>query len=122
MPLLMKIGQAGEQRPRQRVVDELKTTFARRNFLYHIDATLMTSNVPHHAEPVGPKFRIEPGQLGEFGDSLLQAEMPFPKSVRLLGVSLSSLQTLVNDDVEPQLDLPIWRCLWTRPIQHPDRG
>jgi hypothetical protein len=30
--------------------------------------------------------------------------MPFPKSVRLLGVSLSSLQTLVNDDVEPQLD------------------
>ncbi|MEY9603338.1 hypothetical protein ABIF68_010298 [Bradyrhizobium japonicum] len=83
---------------------------------------MMTSNVPHHAEPVGPEFRIEPGQLGEFGDSLLQAEMPFPKSVRLLGVSLSSLQTLVNDDVEPQLDLPIWRCLWTRPIQHPDRG
>jgi DNA polymerase-4 len=38
---------------------------------------------------------------------LLQAEMPFPKSVRLLGVSLSSLQTLGNDDVEPQLDLPI---------------
>ena len=39
--------------------------------------------------------------------SLLQAEMPFPKSVRLLGVSLSSLQTQGNDDVEPQLDLPI---------------
>jgi DNA polymerase-4 len=39
--------------------------------------------------------------------ALLQAEMPFPKSVRLLGVSLSSLQTLGNDDVEPQLDLPI---------------
>ncbi|WGD52386.1 DNA polymerase IV [Bradyrhizobium sp. CB1650] len=38
---------------------------------------------------------------------LLQAEMPFPKAVRLLGVSLSSLQTLGNDDVEPQLDLPI---------------
>jgi DNA polymerase-4 len=39
--------------------------------------------------------------------ALLQAEMPFPKSVRLLGVSLSSLQTQGNDDVEPQLDLPI---------------
>ncbi|WP_440639794.1 DNA polymerase IV [Bradyrhizobium sp. PUT101] len=34
---------------------------------------------------------------------LLQAEMPLPKSVRLLGVSLSSLQT----GTEPQLDLPI---------------
>jgi DNA polymerase-4 len=33
--------------------------------------------------------------------------MPFPKSVRLLGVSLSSLQTLGNDGVEPQLYLPI---------------
>jgi hypothetical protein len=39
--------------------------------------------------------------------SALQTEMPFPKSVRLLGVSLSSLQTLGNDDAEPQLDLPI---------------
>ena len=39
--------------------------------------------------------------------ALLQAEMPFPKSVRLLGVSLSSLQTLGSDDVESQLDLPI---------------
>jgi DNA polymerase-4 len=39
--------------------------------------------------------------------SLLQAEMPLPKSVRLLGVSLSSLQTRRADDVEPQLDLPI---------------
>jgi DNA polymerase-4 len=39
--------------------------------------------------------------------ALLQAEIPFPKSVRLLGVSLSSLQTLGHDDVEPQLDLPI---------------
>ena len=39
--------------------------------------------------------------------ALLQAEISFPKSVRLLGVSLSSLQTLGHDDVEPQLDLPI---------------
>jgi DNA polymerase IV len=36
---------------------------------------------------------------------LLQAEMPLPKSVRLLGVSLSSL--LGADQSEPQLDLPI---------------
>ena len=36
---------------------------------------------------------------------LLQAEMPMPKSVRLLGVSLSSLQA--SDLAEPQLDLPI---------------
>jgi DNA polymerase IV len=39
--------------------------------------------------------------------ALLQAEMPFQKSVRLLGVSLSSLQTHGNDAAEPQLDLPI---------------
>jgi DNA polymerase IV len=36
---------------------------------------------------------------------LLQDEMPVPKPVRLLGVSLSLLQ--VDDQVEPQLDLPI---------------
>lgn len=39
--------------------------------------------------------------------ALLQAEILFPKSVRLLGVSLSSLQALGHDDVERQLDLPI---------------
>jgi DNA polymerase-4 len=38
---------------------------------------------------------------------LLQAEMPLPKSVRLLGVSLSSLSTSATDEVEPQFDLPI---------------
>jgi len=36
--------------------------------------------------------------------SLLQAEAPLPKPVRLLGVSLSSLQ---DDQEEPQLRLPI---------------
>jgi DNA polymerase IV len=36
---------------------------------------------------------------------LLENEMAFPKSVRLLGVSLSSLQT--ETEAEPQLDLPI---------------
>jgi DNA polymerase IV len=37
--------------------------------------------------------------------ALLQNEMPFPKPVRLLGVSLSSLQG--DDKEEPQLGLPI---------------
>jgi DNA polymerase IV len=37
--------------------------------------------------------------------ALLQAEMPFPKPVRLLGVSLSSLQGERQE--EPQLGLPI---------------
>jgi DNA polymerase-4 len=37
--------------------------------------------------------------------ALLQNEMPVPKPVRLLGVSLSALQQV--DDAEPQLVLPI---------------
>jgi len=37
--------------------------------------------------------------------ALLQSEIPLPKPVRLLGISLSSLQG--NDQVEPQLGLPI---------------
>jgi len=37
--------------------------------------------------------------------ALLQNEMPFPKPVRLLGVSLSSLQD--DEQHEPQLGLPI---------------
>jgi DNA polymerase IV len=37
--------------------------------------------------------------------ALLQHEMPLPKPVRLLGVTLSSLQT--QTDAEPQLDLPM---------------
>jgi DNA polymerase IV len=37
--------------------------------------------------------------------ALLQNEMPLPKSVRLLGVSLSSLQTEIEG--KPQLNLPI---------------
>jgi DNA polymerase-4 len=45
------------------------------------------------------------GELESLAIGLLQAEMPLPKSVRLLGVSLSSLQT--ENDTEPQLDLPM---------------
>ena len=37
--------------------------------------------------------------------ALLQAEIPLPKPVRLLGVSLSSLQG--DEQAEPQLGLPI---------------
>jgi DNA polymerase IV len=37
--------------------------------------------------------------------ALLQNEMPIPKPVRLLGVSLSALQGELRD--EPQLGLPI---------------
>jgi DNA polymerase-4 len=39
--------------------------------------------------------------------ALLQADKPIPKWVRLLGVSMSSLQTQGNDEAVPQLDLPI---------------
>jgi DNA polymerase-4 len=37
--------------------------------------------------------------------ALLQNEIPLQKPVRLLGLSLSSLQD--EDEAEPQLDLPI---------------
>ena len=43
--------------------------------------------------------------LDSLAVGLLHAEMPLPKPVRLLGVSLSSLQT--GEQIEPQLDLPI---------------
>lgn len=45
------------------------------------------------------------GDLEALSISLLQNEMPVPKPVRLLGVSLSSLQGEERD--EPQLSLPI---------------
>ncbi len=40
--------------------------------------------------------------LADMAIGLLQDNMPFPKPVRLLGVSLSSLQA--GDGAEPQLD------------------
>jgi DNA polymerase IV len=46
-------------------------------------------------------------ELESLAVALLQADMPFPKSVRLLGVSMSSLQTQGDDGAVPQLDLPI---------------
>jgi DNA polymerase-4 len=45
------------------------------------------------------------GELGCVSAELLKALFPLQKSVRLLGVSLSSFQT--ETEIEPQLDLPI---------------
>jgi len=45
------------------------------------------------------------GELERLSVALLQNEMPLPKPVRLLGISLSSL--LGGDQTEPQLYLPI---------------
>ncbi len=52
------------------------------------------------AAPVSSRADLERLAIG-----LLKAEMPLPKTVRLLGISLSSLQGA--SEVEPQLDLPI---------------
>jgi DNA polymerase-4 len=45
------------------------------------------------------------GHLGRLAVGLLENEMPLPKAVRLLGISLSSLQA--ETEGEPQLDLPM---------------
>jgi DNA polymerase IV len=52
--------------------------------------------------PVAVSSRSE---LERLSVALLQNEIPVPKPVRLLGVSLSSLET--DNEVPPQLDLPI---------------
>lgn len=52
------------------------------------------------AVPVASRADLERIAVG-----LLQAETPLPKPVRLLGVSLSSLQS--EEETRPQLDLPI---------------
>jgi len=52
--------------------------------------------------PVAVSSRMD---LEGLSVALLQNEMPLPKPVRLLGISLSSLQS--DDEAEPQLDLPI---------------
>jgi DNA polymerase-4 len=52
--------------------------------------------------PVAVSSRSE---LDSLSIALLENEMPLPKPVRLLGVSLSSLQGDEKD--EPQLGLPI---------------
>ena len=52
--------------------------------------------------PVAVSGRSE---LERLSVALLKNEMPVPKPVRLLGVSLSALQHV--DDAEPQLALPM---------------
>jgi DNA polymerase-4 len=52
-----------------------------------------------------PAAVLSRGDLERLSVALLQNEMPVPKPVRLLGVSLSSLQG--DDREEPQLGLPI---------------
>lgn len=44
-------------------------------------------------------------ELERLSVALLHAEVPVPKPIRLLGISLSSLHG--NDQKEPQLGLPI---------------
>jgi nucleotidyltransferase/DNA polymerase involved in DNA repair len=48
---------------------------------------------------VSSRYDLEALSIG-----ILQNEMPLPRPVRLLGISLSSLQ---GDEQEPQLSLPI---------------
>jgi hypothetical protein len=48
---------------------------------------------------------FEPRELERLAAALLQNEMPVLKPVRLLGVSLSSLQS--DEQEEPQLGFPI---------------
>jgi DNA polymerase-4 len=52
-----------------------------------------------------PSLVSSRADLERLSVALLQAEMPVPRPVRLLGVSLSSLQH--DEQVEPQLGLPI---------------
>jgi DNA polymerase IV len=52
--------------------------------------------------PVAVSSRSE---LERLSIALLRNEIPVPKPVRLLGVSLSSLET--ENELTPQLDLPI---------------
>jgi NADPH:quinone reductase-like Zn-dependent oxidoreductase len=64
MPFLVKIGQAGEQRLRQRVVDELKTTFASHytkvvSLAEALDPTNMES---YFKRATGEKFLINPNK------------------------------------------------------------
>lgn len=50
-------------------------------------------------------YLVGPPALERLALALLQIEMPIPKPVRLLGISLSALQQV--DDAEPQLVLPM---------------
>lgn len=53
----------------------------------------------------GPAAVSSRNELERLSLALLETEMPLPRSVRLLGVSLSSLQS--DEQEEPQLGLPL---------------
>jgi DNA polymerase IV len=59
----------------------------------------------NHAQQVPTVAFSSRSDLQRLSVALLQNEMPVAKPVRLLGVSLSSLQG--DDEEEPQLGLPI---------------
>jgi NADPH:quinone reductase-like Zn-dependent oxidoreductase len=65
-PFLMKIGQADAARLRQRVVDELKTTFASRyTKIVSLQETLDLANIAVYAKrATGEKFLINPNKTG----------------------------------------------------------
>jgi len=66
------------------------------------------SGDPHASDRAFEIARRHPpnrSDLESLAVALLQNEMPFPKPVRLLGISLSSLQG--DEQEEPQLGLPI---------------
>ena len=71
----------------------------------------VTLKVKFHDFEIITRSRSVPAAVSSRDDleclaiALLQHEMPVPKPVRLLGVSLSSLQC--EDEAEPQLGLPI---------------
>jgi DNA polymerase-4 len=90
-PLIDKVWQHCEDKGARGRTVTLKVKFN--------DFELMTRS---RSVPVAVSSRLD---LQRLSVALLQNEMPLPKPVRLLGVSLSSLQG--DDQAEQQLGLPI---------------
>jgi DNA polymerase IV len=90
-PLIDKVWQHCEEKVARGRTVTLKVKFN--------DFELITRS---RSVPVAVSNRAE---LERLSVALLQNEMPFSKPVRLLGVSLSSLQS--DDEAEPQFDLAI---------------
>src|SRR6476620_2035694 len=84
LPLVDKVWRHCEARGNRRQTVTLKVKF------FDFEIITRSRSVP---TVVSSRHDLESLAIG-----LLQAEMPFLKSVRLLGVSLSSLHTLGDDD------------------------